>query len=79
MKALITGGTGLLGRELVSREVVVCSEPLGPIGTLARVLFVRRPLDRIFEYGRDVIARLLEGTRAEQPSGNKETNHAHVA
>ena len=67
------------GASTLMRDVVDYTEPLGPIGTLAHVLFVRRTLDRIFDFRRDAITRLLKGARADQPSGDKETNHAHVA
>jgi ligand-binding SRPBCC domain-containing protein len=30
--------------------------PLGPLGSLAHILFVRRDLDRIFDYRRDAVA-----------------------
>jgi ligand-binding SRPBCC domain-containing protein len=33
--------------------------PLGPLGELAHALFVRRDLERVFEYRRETIARLL--------------------
>lgn len=33
--------------------------PLGPLGRLARVLFVRRDLERIFDFRRDAFAELL--------------------
>ncbi len=33
--------------------------PLGPLGDLAHRLFVRRDLERIFDYRRDTLARLL--------------------
>ena len=67
------------GASTLMRDVVDYSEPLGPIGTVAHVLFVRRTLDRIFDFRRDAIVRLLDGTRADQPALDKETNHAHVA
>lgn len=67
------------GTSTLMRDVVDYSEPLGPIGTVAHVLFVRRTLDRIFDFRRDAIARLLDGRRADQPAGDKETKHAHVA
>jgi len=67
------------GASTLMRDVVDYSEPLGPIGTVAHVLFVRRTLDRIFDFRRDAIERLLGSTRAGQPAGEKETNHAHVA
>lgn len=67
------------GTSMLMRDVVDYSEPLGPVGTVAHVLFVRRTLDRIFDFRREAIARLIDGTRADQPAGDKETNHAHVA
>lgn len=67
------------GASTLMRDVVDYSQPLGPIGTVAHVLFVRRTLDRIFDFRRDAIVRLLDGTRADQPARDKETNHAHVA
>lgn len=67
------------GTSTLMRDVVDYSEPLGPVGTVAHVLFVRRTLDRIFDFRRDAIVRLLDGTRADQPAGDKETKHAHVA
>ena len=66
------------GASTLMRDLVDYSEPLGPIGTVAHVLFVRRTLDRIFDFRRDAILRLL-GTLPDQPTGDKETNHAHVA
>ena len=41
-------------RDRVSYEI-----PLGPVGELARVLLVRRDLDRIFEYRRLAVAEAL--------------------
>ena len=66
------------GASTLMRDVVDYSEPLGPIGTLAHVLFVRRTLDRIFDFRRDAIARLLDGNGADQTTLGKETNHARV-
>jgi hypothetical protein len=60
-------------------DVVDYSEPLGPVGTVAHILFVRRTLDRIFDFRRDAIFRLLDHSHAEQPADAKEANHAHVA
>jgi ligand-binding SRPBCC domain-containing protein len=45
---------GTLVRDRVSYEI-----PLGPLGELARRLFVRRDLDRIFEYRRLAVAEAL--------------------
>ncbi len=52
--AEVPGGT--LVRDRVEYEL-----PLGPLGTLAHTLFVRRRLERIFAYRRRRIAELLEG------------------
>jgi hypothetical protein len=35
------------------------AEPLGPLGRVAHALFVARALDRIFDFRRDAIRRLL--------------------
>jgi ligand-binding SRPBCC domain-containing protein len=48
------------GDATVVRDVVEYVEPLGRVGRLAHVLFVTRALDRIFDYRRDAIRRLLE-------------------
>jgi hypothetical protein len=45
---------GTLVRDRVSYEI-----PLGPLGELARLLFVRRDLDRIFAYRRLAVAEAL--------------------
>jgi len=37
--------------------------PLGPLGGLAHLLFVRRDLKRIFDYRRDAVQRLLGSGR----------------
>ena len=42
---------GTLVRDRVSYEI-----PLGPLGELARLLFVRRDLDRIFDHRRLAVA-----------------------
>jgi ligand-binding SRPBCC domain-containing protein len=44
------------------RDVVSYLEPFGTLGALAHVLFVRRTLDRIFDFRRDAVERLLERT-----------------
>jgi ligand-binding SRPBCC domain-containing protein len=67
------------GTSTLMRDVVDYSEPLGPIGTVAHVLFVRRTLDRIFDFRRDAILRLLDRSRAATPAEDQETHHAHVA
>jgi ligand-binding SRPBCC domain-containing protein len=40
-------------------DVVRYRVPWGPLGSLARLLFVRRWLDQIFDYRRQRIAELL--------------------
>jgi ligand-binding SRPBCC domain-containing protein len=45
------------GRTRV-RDVVHYAPPLGPLGELARVVLVRRDLDRIFDYRRVAVERL---------------------
>jgi len=67
------------GSSTLMRDVVDYSEPLGPVGTVAHVLFVRRTLDRIFDFRRDAIVRLLDRSGAGQPAEDREANHAHVA
>jgi ligand-binding SRPBCC domain-containing protein len=41
------------------RDLVVYRMPLGPLGALARRALIRRDLERIFDYRRDAIERLL--------------------
>jgi hypothetical protein len=50
----VPGGT--LMRDRVEYDL-----PLGPLGTLAHALFVKRTLARIFDYRRDTVARLFPG------------------
>jgi len=65
------------GSSTLMRDVVDYAEPFGAVGSVAHLLFVRRTLDRIFDFRRDAIHRLLDPSRAGQPA--KETNHADVA
>ena len=48
------------GTEMV--DVVDYEIPLGPVGNLARVLFVERNLKTIFDYRRDTIAQYFEAS-----------------
>ena len=48
------------GTSTLVRDVVDYREPLGPLGSVAHLLFVRRTLDRIFDFRRDAIGRLLD-------------------
>ena len=66
------------GTSTLVRDVVDYSEPLGTLGTAAHVLFVRRTLERIFDFRRDAIGRLLDHPRARPPADAKEVNHVHV-
>jgi ligand-binding SRPBCC domain-containing protein len=51
--------------------------PLGPIGTIAHRLFVRRDLERIFDYRRDAVAKRLaprprsDGASPEGPGSRR--------
>jgi ligand-binding SRPBCC domain-containing protein len=49
------------GPATLARDVVEYALPLGPLGALAHALFVKRALDRIFDFRRDAIQRLIEG------------------
>lgn len=43
----------------VSRDQVRYALPLGPLGTLANAVLVRRDLERVFDYRREAIVRVL--------------------
>jgi len=43
----------------VMHDVVRYGLPLGPLGELARMVFVRRDLDRIFDFRQQEVARIL--------------------
>ncbi|GAO04363.1 SRPBCC family protein [Anaeromyxobacter sp. PSR-1] len=49
------------GDATVVRDLVEYALPLGPLGTLAHVLFVRRALRAIFDHRREATRRLVEG------------------
>ena len=48
----------------VMRDVVRYAMPFWPLGELAVPLFVRRDLERIFDFRRDEVARRLSSSRA---------------
>jgi ligand-binding SRPBCC domain-containing protein len=48
----------------LARDVVEYALPLGPLGTVAHAVFVRRALDRIFAHRQQAIRNLLEEGRA---------------
>lgn len=47
------------GGSTLVRDVVDYREPLGPLGRIAHLLFVKRTLERIFDFREEAIARLL--------------------
>jgi ligand-binding SRPBCC domain-containing protein len=47
------------------RDRVEFELPLGPLGEIARALFVTRQLRQIFDFRRTAIERLLEGRRSQ--------------
>ena len=49
----------------VIRDTVQYGLPLGPLGALAHNLFVRRDLERIFDFRRDALERLLGHCRRD--------------
>jgi ligand-binding SRPBCC domain-containing protein len=55
------------GRATLMRDTVDYREPLGVVGQLAHVLFVRKTLDRIFDFRRDAAHRLLGAPRSDAP------------
>jgi ligand-binding SRPBCC domain-containing protein len=66
------------GASTLMRDVVDYSEPMGPLGALAHHLFVRRILDRIFDFRRDAMEQLLGGAHAKSPALDQEASHARV-
>lgn len=52
------GANGTLMRDRVLYQI-----PFGPFGQVARALFVRKALDQIFDYRRDMTSRLLAPER----------------
>lgn len=57
------------GEATLVRDVVDYAVPLGPLGALAHLLFVRRTLGRIFDFRRDVTGRLLDDGSSAPPAG----------
>lgn len=51
------------GDATLVRDLVEYAMPFGPLGRLARALFVARTLERIFGYRRDAIRRRLPPSR----------------
>ncbi|MBI3797999.1 MAG: SRPBCC family protein [Deltaproteobacteria bacterium] len=49
------------------RDTIDYALPLGPLGTLAHMVFVRRTLEQIFDYRRDRIEQLLGYDRKGPP------------
>ena len=53
--------------QTVVRDLVRYALPLGPLGSLAHVAFVRRDLGRIFDFRRDEVGRRLAGPIPGRP------------
>jgi ligand-binding SRPBCC domain-containing protein len=51
------------------RDLVVYRMPLGPLGESARRVLIGRDLERIFDYRREAIERLLVRDQIEKPGG----------
>lgn len=51
------------GDATLVRDLVEYAMPFGPLGRIARALFVARTLERIFDYRRDAIRRRLPPSR----------------
>ncbi|NQW04989.1 MAG: SRPBCC family protein [Acidobacteria bacterium] len=47
------------GESTIIHDTVEYQEPLGPLGQVAHVLFVKRTLDRVFDFRRNATDRLL--------------------
>lgn len=60
------------GGSTLMRDLVEYREPLGPLGQLAHTLMVARTLERIFDFRRDAVYRLLE---ANASPANLEVAH----
>lgn len=66
------------GESTLMRDVVDYALPLGPLGAVAHVFFVRRTLDRVFDFRRDAVARLLDHADAKQPAEAEQASPGHV-
>lgn len=55
------------GQSTIIRDRVEYIEPFGPLGKLAHVIFVKRTLDRVFDFRREATARLLGRPVPGQP------------
>jgi ligand-binding SRPBCC domain-containing protein len=67
------------GRATLMRDTVEYLEPLRAVGQLAHLLFVRRALDRIFDFRRDAADRLLGGARTDAPASEAPAATARAA
>lgn len=56
--------------KTIMKDIVRYRIPFGPLGRLAHVLFVRRMLDRIFDYRAQATAKLLSDTASRVKSGD---------
>lgn len=55
------------GNSTIVRDTVDYMEPLGPLGDIAHAVFVRRALDRIFDFRQRAVLRLLGARRGTTP------------
>jgi ligand-binding SRPBCC domain-containing protein len=67
------------GTSTLVRDFVDYSEPLGPLGAVAHALFIRRTLDRIFDFRRDAMRRLMDEPPARRSLAATEVDHARVS
>ena len=51
----------------IMHDVVRYGLPLGPLGSLAHLVLVRRDLERIFDFRCDAVTELLDGSGASSP------------
>lgn len=68
----VPGGTRMV-------DTVRYAIPLGPLGSLAHVLFVRRDLERIFAYRREHIGRIMGLPEATGAAGGLPTAAGRLA
>ena len=52
------------GEHTIMRDVVEYKEPLGWLGHVAHYLFVKRTLNKIFDYRRDQVAAAMSLTQS---------------
>jgi hypothetical protein len=56
---------------ILVRDTVLYRMPYGPVGAIAHRVLVARDLERVFDYRRDAVERLLGGRRSTlAPAGS---------